>query len=114
MMDKDELLFELKTVQATALKSLIELLKDVAKRVSEPGSDHPFSYLEYVVDDRLRALDPTALPPRPKMGGAGGPGGGAPGDVDMSDPQIQQLLRQLQQQQQGGGGAPMPAPGGPK
>jgi len=99
----------------------IELLKDVQKRVAEPGSEHPFSYLEYVVEDRLRALDPTALPPKPKptrgMGGPGGaPGGGPGGDIDMSDPQIQDLIRQLQQQGQGGGGlpAPAPAPGGPK
>jgi hypothetical protein len=102
----------------------IELLKDVQKRVAEPGSEHPFSYLEYVVEDRLRALDPTALPPKPKASrGAGGPGGpGGPGDVDMNDPQIQELLRQLQQQQggAGGGGGPMPMPmpapppGGPK
>ena len=101
----------------------IELLKEVEKRVAEPGSEHPFSYLEYVVDDRLRALDPSALPPKPKgtrgMGGPGGPPAGGPGgDVDMSDPQIQDLIRQLQQQQgQGGGGnIPMPAPppGGPK
>ena len=34
MMDNDELLFELKTVQATALKSLIELLKDVLSDVN--------------------------------------------------------------------------------
>jgi hypothetical protein len=93
----------------------IELLKDVEKRVAEPGSEHPFSYLEYVVEDRLRALDPTALPPKPKaphgMGAPGGP------DVDMNDPQIQELLRQLQQQGgQGGGGGlpPAPPPGGPK
>ncbi len=93
----------------------IELLKDVEKRVAEPGSEHPFSYLEYVVEDRLRALDPTALPPKPKpQHGMGAPGGP---DVDMNDPQIQELLRQLQQQGgQGGGGGlpPAPPPGGPK
>jgi hypothetical protein len=96
----------------------IELLKEVEKKVAEPGSEHPYSYLEYVVEDRLRALDPTALPPKPKAThGAGGPGG----DIDMNDPQIQELLRQLQQQQGGAGGGgggpmpmPMPAPGGPK
>ena len=75
----------------------IELLKDVHKRVTEPGESHPFPYLEVVVEDRLRALDPTALPPKaPKMGGPGG-------NIDTSDPQIQELLRQLQQQQKKGG-----------
>lgn len=112
---------EARVLQAKGDKAkAIELLKEVHKHVSEPG-EHPYSYLEYVVEDRLRALDPTALPPKPKHGAGGGPGGapGGPGDVDMNDPQIQELLRQLQQQgQQGGGGgglpAPAPPPGGPK
>jgi hypothetical protein len=94
----------------------IELLKDVNKRVSEPGENHPFSYLEFVVEDRLRELDPSALPPKaPKMGGMGGMGGGAgPGGIDMNDPKIQELLRQLQQQQQQGGAPPALPPGAPK
>ena len=75
----------------------IELLKDVHKRVTEPGEKHPFSYLEFVVEDRLRALDPTALPPKaPKMGGPGG-------NIDMSNPEIQELLKKLQQQGPKGG-----------
>jgi hypothetical protein len=94
----------------------IEILKDVEKRVSEPGSGHPFSYLQFVVEDRLRALDPTALPPKaPKTAapGAGGAGKG-PGGLDMNDPQVQELLRQLRQQHPQGGGPPGPPPGGPK
>jgi hypothetical protein len=85
----------------------VELLKDVQKRVSEPGETHPFSYLQFVVEDRLRELDPTALPPKaPKMPpGAAGPGGVGPGGkgLDMNDPQIQKLLEQLKHQKQGGG-----------
>jgi hypothetical protein len=87
----------------------IELLKDVHKKVTEPGESQPYAYLQYVVEDRLRALDPSALPPKaPRLGGPGG-------TIDTSDPQIQQLLRQLQQQSQQNGGAP-PAlpPGAPK
>jgi hypothetical protein len=92
----------------------VELLKDVQKKVSEPGESHPYSYLEVVVEDRLRALDPTALPPKPSRMGPGG-GGQGPGGLDMNDPQIQELLRQLQQQQQqNGGGAPVPLPAPPK
>jgi hypothetical protein len=111
---------EARVLQAKGDKAkAIELLKEVQKRVAEPGGEHPFSYLEYVVEDRLRALDPSALPPKPKAphGGPGGaPGGGPGGDVDMNAPQIQELIRQLQQQQQGGGGGglPAPPPGGPK
>ena len=93
----------------------IELLKEVHTAVSSPGETHPFPYLEFVAEDRLRQLDPTALPPKaPKTKPGGPPGGG--GDMpDMNDPRIQDLIRQLQQQQQqgGGGGAPPPPPPGP-
>ncbi len=96
----------------------IELLKDVEKRVTEPGESHEFSYLEFVAEDRLRALDPTALPPKAsKSGGVGGQGqgraggapgagraGGSPGSPDMNDPQVQKLIEQLKQR----GGAPPP------
>ena len=84
----------------------IELLKDVHKRVTEPGETHPFPYLEFVVEDRLRALDPSALPPKaPKLGGPGGAGG----KPDMDNPQVQELIRQLQEQaRQKGGGIPSP------
>jgi hypothetical protein len=89
----------------------ITLLKDVYKRVTDPAESHPFAYLETVVEDRLRELDPTALPPKappPKAGGMGGPNG----NIDMSDPRIQELIRQLQQQQ--GGGLPGAPPGAPQ
>jgi hypothetical protein len=76
----------------------VELLKDAHKAVSEPGDSHPFSYLETVIEDRLRELDPTALPPKAAAPKAGGPGGGGPGGVDMNDPRIQELLRQLKEQ----------------
>jgi hypothetical protein len=93
---------EARVLQAKGDKAkAIELLKDVQKRVSEPGESHPFAYLETVAEDRLRALDPTALPPK-------APKGGGPNGLDMSDPQIQELLRQLQQRGQGGGGPPLP------
>jgi len=87
----------------------VELLKDVNKRVTEPGESHPFSYLEFVVEDRLRQLDPHALPPKaaPRLGG---PAGGAGGGPDMDNPQIQELIRQLQQQAQQKGGSPQPPP----
>jgi hypothetical protein len=70
----------------------VELLKDAYKRVAEPGETHPFPYLETVIEDRLRELDPTALPPKAP------PKGNGPGGLDMNDPKIQELLRQLQQQ----------------
>ena len=51
----------------------IELLKDAHKGVSDPGDTQAFPYLQFVIDDHLRDLDPSALPPK----GAGlefGPG----------------------------------------
>jgi hypothetical protein len=88
----------------------VEILKEVEKRVTEPGESHPFSYLEFVVDDRLRELDPAALPPKAaKKSGGGAPGGGG---LDMSNPQVQELIRQLQQQGQQKGGPTPFAPTG--
>jgi hypothetical protein len=92
----------------------IELLKAVHEKVSDLGETHPFSYLEFVVEDRLRELDPTALPPKSSMphGPPGGGAGAGPGGMDTSDPKIQELLKKLQLQMQQGGGAPG-APGAP-
>jgi hypothetical protein len=88
----------------------VEILKDVYKRVIEPGESHPFSYLEFVAEDRLREIDPSALPPKAAKKTNAGPGGS---NVDTSDPKIQELIRQMQQQQgQQKGGAPVP--GGPQ
>jgi hypothetical protein len=105
---------EARVLQAKGDKAkAIELLKEVVKRATEPGAEaHAYAYLEYVAGDRLRELDPTALPPKPKApkAGPGGPGGG----VDTSDPEmnerIQELLRQMQEK---GGGAPGSPPGAP-
>jgi len=80
-----------------------DLLKEVHKLVGEPAGGHRFSYLEFVVEDRLRELDPNALPPKPKPGtGGGGPGG----KVDSDNPQIQELMRQMQEKARQKGGAP--------
>ena len=110
---------EARVLQAKGDKQkAIELLKSVHEKVSapssEPGESSPFAYLQFVVEDRLRELDPTALPPKPKhgLGGLGGLGGPGGGEIDP------EMLRQLQEQlrQQGGGmpppGAPPPPPGG--
>jgi hypothetical protein len=89
-----------------------DLLKQVEALVSAPGGGHPFSYLQFVVEDRLREVDPTALPPKvPKtMGGRAGAGPG--GAVDMSDPKVQELIRQLQRKARGDGNPPVaPAQG---
>ncbi len=52
----------------------IELLKSLNERIHKPeDKTHPFAYLQQVADDRLRALDPSALPPKAPpqpMGGA--------------------------------------------
>jgi hypothetical protein len=81
------------------------MLVTLRERLSKPGENHPFPYLEEVATDRLRALDPTAVPPKPsgQMGGMGGPGGGP----QMNEAQIKALLERLkkQQGQHPGGGA---------
>lgn len=83
----------------------ITTLKALHERLEVPGESHPFVYLETVADDRLRALDPTAIKPKPK-GGMGG--GGAGGGNDMTQEQINKLIEQLRAK----GGAHAPPGGG--
>jgi hypothetical protein len=90
----------------------IQILKSLHERLTPSGQEardaHPFVYLETVADDRLRQLDPSALPAKSKAG----PGAGGGGAGKMSEEQIQQLLEQLKHQ--GGGGAGGGAPPAPK
>ncbi|MDB4996127.1 MAG: putative lipoprotein [Myxococcaceae bacterium] len=83
-----------------------ELLKSLWERVNKPGDNHPFPYLQIVTEDRLRALDPTALPPK-QSGALGNMGGGASGK-QMNEAQIKQLIEQMQKNQKDhpGEGAP--------
>ncbi len=91
----------------------IELLKKLHERVTKPGENHPFVYLEHVADDRLRALDPTALPPK-------APGQlGGPGQNQLTQAQMRRMIEQAQKaaQKQGqnpGGAPPAPAPSEPE
>jgi hypothetical protein len=81
----------------------IEMLKKLHERVTKPGDNHPFVYLEHVADDRLRALDPSALP-------AKAPGQlGGPGQNQLSQAQLRRLIEQAQK----GKGNPTPKPGSP-
>jgi hypothetical protein len=75
-----------------------ELLKTVRERVTKPGENHPFPYLEEVATDRLRALDPQAAPPK-QAGAMQGPGGSK-----MSEAQIRELIEKLKAGQPPGGG----------
>jgi hypothetical protein len=83
----------------------IELLKGVHERVTQPSEGHAYAFLQFVVDDRLRDLDPTALPPEPRMppGGRQGPTSLPPG-VDPNDPEVQRILKQMREQQSKHGG----------
>jgi hypothetical protein len=79
----------------------LELLKEANKRVSEPGAKRPFAYLQFALEDALRELDPSALPPK-----APRPGAGSAGGANLDNPKIQEIIRQLQQQQKSQGSAP--------
>jgi hypothetical protein len=64
-----------------------ELLKTLHDRLNKPGDNFPFPYLKDVADDRLRALDPSAVPPKPSIGG--------PGGNKMDQQQLQKLFEQM-------------------
>ncbi len=84
----------------------IELLKKLHERLAKPGDSapHNFVYLEQVADDRLRALDPTAIPPKAAVGA----------QKQFSQAQIRKLMEQMKHGGQGtpGGGPAVPG-GGP-
>lgn len=65
-----------------------ELLVSLRDRLSKPGETHPFAYLDEMAQDRLRMLDPKAVPPKPKY----------------NEAQLQQMLQKLRMGQGGGGG----------
>jgi hypothetical protein len=86
----------------------IDMLKKLHERVTKPGENHPFAtYLEHVSEDRLRALDPTALPAK-AAGQLGGPGGN-----QLSQAQMRRMIEQAQKNQQKGKTSPGQKPGGP-
>lgn len=72
-----------------------EVLKSLHERLTQPGEGLHMTYLQNVADDRLRALDPLALPPKP-AGMLGGPGGNK-----LTEAQMRALFEQLQQKQRG-------------
>ena len=71
-----------------------ELLKALHERLNEPGQNHPLPYLQELTDDRLRRLDPSALPAKESGMLGNGPGGGK----GLTPQQLKQLF--------GGGGKP--------
>ena len=91
----------------------IEQLKALHERLAKPGEGSPFPYLEEVADDRLRQLDPMAVPPKApafNMGGMGGGAGGLPagiagmsGGTPEQQEQMRKLMEQLKQRQPQGG-----------
>lgn len=96
------------------LKGLVEKIRAV--ETSAGPNVQGSTYVQNQSEIRLMELDSAALPRRAR-GGMGAPGGGAPGgQQQMSQEEIQELIRQLQakQKKQGGPGAPQggPAPAG--
>jgi hypothetical protein len=65
----------------------IETLKSLHERLNAPGENHPLPYLQELGDDRLRRLDPTALPAK-----QAGTMGGSPGSRSLTEAQIKQIL----------------------
>ena len=72
-----------------------ELLVALRERIAKPGESHPFAYIEEMASDRLRMIDPKAVPPKPKY----------------NDAQLQQMLQKLRGGGAGGGGGAPPGLG---
>ncbi|MBP9114258.1 MAG: hypothetical protein KBF88_15705 [Polyangiaceae bacterium] len=85
-----------------------ELLKTLRERLHDPTTQQPFErFLETAVDDRLRALDPTAVPPKsPALGGMGGGRAMGGGGKQQFDPE--QIKKMIESMKNNAGGAPHP------
>lgn len=70
----------------------VELYKTAFSRVSDEMNKAPFPYLREAVEDRLRGLDPSALPPKTSPFNLGG------GPSKMSEAQLRKLQEQIQKQ----------------
>jgi predicted negative regulator of RcsB-dependent stress response len=67
-----------------------ELLKQAREKLATPSPDgDSFQFLEAVVDEELRALDPSAVPSRPSLSG--------PKGSSLTPEELQKLLRQAQE-----------------
>lgn len=67
-----------------------ELLKQAREKLSAPSPEgDSFQFLEAVVDEELRALDPSAVPSRPSLSG--------PKGSSLTPEELQKLLRQAQE-----------------
>jgi hypothetical protein len=81
----------------------IELLKGIFEKLKKPGE--PYVYLKGMVTERLRLLDPTAVPPEPKHGAGGGLSPELLKQLAGGDGEIPpELLEKLKAQIGGGGG----------
>lgn len=67
-----------------------ELLKSAREKLQAPGVDgRPFQFLEAVVDETLRKLDPSAVPARTQLGG--------PKGSSMTPEEIERLLKKARE-----------------
>lgn len=80
-------------------KKAIDTLKQLREDLMKNESSRLFGEIRQLTDDRLRALDPSAVPP--KRTGIGAGGELDPETIEKLPPALrQQLLKNLQQQQQ--------------
>jgi hypothetical protein len=78
-----------------------EILLSIRERTAK--STEMFAYLRHMVDDRVRAIDPKAIPDAPSMPGMGMPGMGGPGGANSEQMrQIQEMMRKMKMK----GGSP--------
>jgi tetratricopeptide (TPR) repeat protein len=67
-----------------------ELLKVAREKLSAPGLDqNTFQYLEAVIDETLRKIDPSAAPARTQLGG--------PKGSSMSPEELERLIQQARE-----------------
>lgn len=69
-----------------------ELLKQVHTALEKPSEGNSNSWLKGVTDEALRRLDPSAVPPKPLIGGAGKGGAMSKEEMDRALKKMQETL----------------------
>jgi tetratricopeptide (TPR) repeat protein len=85
-----------------------ELLKQLHTALEKPTEGKTMAYLKGVVDETLRRLDPSAVPPKPMIGGTGKGNAMSREEIDRALKKMQETLEKQARENKGHDHGPAP------